>query len=66
MYINYDPMMTLIYFTARSAYVAHAFKMSLKGKTFRKWANGHTIYNSENKIDPRCSSVPDLGTSDPL
>ena len=32
-------------------------KMSLKGKTFRKCANGQNIYDSENEIDPRGSSV---------
>ena len=35
--------------------------MSLKGKTSRKWANGRNIYDSENKIDPRESSIPVLG-----
>ena len=25
-------------------------KMTLKGKTFRKWANGQNIYDSENKL----------------
>ena len=58
MCINYDRVMTLTYFTARS----HMHKLlSLKGKTSRKWANGQTIYDSENKIDPRGSSVPPLG-----
>ena len=27
-------------------------KCQLKGKTFRKWANGLKIYISENKMDP--------------
>ena len=36
-------------------------KMSLKGKTSRKWANGQNIYDSENKIDLRGSTVPALG-----
>ena len=36
-------------------------KCHLKGKTSRKWANGQNIYHSENKIDPRGSSVPVLG-----
>ena len=36
-------------------------KMSLKRKTSRKWANGQNIYDSENKIDPRDSSVLALG-----
>ena len=35
--------------------------MSLKGKTSRNWANGQNIYDSENKIDTRGSSVPGLG-----
>ena len=41
--INHDPGMTLIYFAARSTYVAHAFewakllKCHMKDKTCRTW-----------------------------
>ena len=37
-------------------------KMSLKGKTSRKWANGQNIYDSENKIDPQGFICPCPGT----
>ena len=62
-YINHDPGMTLTYFMSRSMYVAHAFewgklaKCHLKGKTYRKWANGLKIYDS----DPKGSSAPSPG-----
>ena len=38
-----------------------AVKMSLKGKTSRKWANGQNIYDFEKDIDPRGFSDPALG-----
>ena len=59
-----DHVMTLIYFTAMSALVEYAVncsKMSLKGKSSRKLANGQNIYDYENKIDSTDSSVPILG-----
>ena len=54
MFINYDPGMTLTYFTTRSTLVAHVFewrkllKCHLKVKTSRKWAVGQNINDSEN------------------
>ena len=53
-YINHDPLMTLIQFMARSTWVAHAFEwgklfMTLKGKNSRKLANGQNIDYSEKK-----------------
>ena len=57
-YINHDPMMTLISFTARSTKVAHAFewgKLSighLKVKFLLKWANGQKICDSEKHGPP--------------
>ena len=36
-------------------------KYHLKGITFRKWANGLKIYDSEKKLDPRGQSAPTLG-----
>ena len=48
-YVNHDPVMTLIKFMARSVWVAYAFewgkllKCHLKGKASRKLANGQNI-----------------------
>ena len=36
-------------------------KLTLKGKTFRKWASGQNIYELENEINPRGYSDPVLG-----
>ena len=52
MFINLNLWMTLTCYMTRSTYVTHAFeweklfKCHLKGKTFRKWANGLKIYDS--------------------
>ena len=35
--------------------------MTLKGKTFRKWASGQNIYEFEKEINPRGHSDPVLG-----
>ena len=57
-YINHDPGMTLIYFTARSTLVSHAFewrkvlKCHLKGKTCRKLAKGPKFYDLKKKLTP--------------
>ena len=40
MFINHDPVMTLTYFTARSAYVAHAFEW---GKTVKISFEGNNL-----------------------
>ena len=68
-YINHDPVITLIKFMARSTWVAHAFewekvlKCHLKGKASKKLANGQNIDYSEKKKEngPRASSAPALG-----
>ena len=66
-YINYDPWMTLTYFTARSTLVAYAFewgkllKWDFNGKICRKWVNELEIYDSEKNLDPRTGSVPAPG-----
>ena len=36
-------------------------KMTLKGKTFKKWASGQNIYEFEKEIKPRDCSDPVLG-----
>ena len=36
-------------------------KMTLNGKTFKKWASGQNIYGFENEIKPRGYSNPALG-----
>ena len=36
-------------------------KMTLKGKTSRKWASGQNIYEFEKEINPRGYSDPVLG-----
>ena len=49
-YIIHELGITLTHFTARSTWVANAFewgkllKYDLKGKTYRKLANGQNIY----------------------
>ena len=48
MYINYDHVMTLTYFKARSTWVAYVIewvnlKCHLKRKTCRKLANGQRV-----------------------
>ena len=57
-YVNYDPWMTLTYFTARSTEVALAFdlgkllKCHLKCKTCSKLANGLNFCDLEKKLTP--------------
>ena len=36
-------------------------KMTLKGKTFKKWANEQNIYEVEKETKPRGCSDPVLG-----
>ena len=36
-------------------------KMTLKGKTFKKWASEQNIYEFEKEIKPRFCSDPVLG-----
>ena len=54
-YINHAPGMTLTFFTARSAWVAHAFEWGkllqchLKVKTCKKLANGLNLYDLKKK-----------------
>ena len=43
------------------SHIQKTVKMSLKGKTFRKWANGQNIYKFEKEIDLRVYSDPVLG-----
>ena len=56
--INHDPGMTLIFFTARSTEVVHAFgwekllQCHLKGKTCSKLANGLNLYDLKKKLTP--------------
>ena len=56
--INHAPGMTLTFFTARSAWVAHAFEWEkllqchLKGKTCSKLANGLNLYDLKKKLTP--------------
>ena len=58
MFINYDPGMTLTYFTARSTYRS-SMHCHLKGKTCREWANGLKIYDSEKIWTPGvCPPTP--------
>ena len=58
-YINYDPVITLTKFMARSTWVAYAFecgkllKCHLKGKASRKLANGQNIDCSEKRKWPK-------------
>ena len=55
-YINHDRWMTLTYFTARSAYVAHAFEWGkllqchLKDKICSKLANGLNLNDLKKKL----------------
>ena len=63
--IYHAPGMTLTFFTARSAWVAHAFEWAklrhLKGKTCCKLANGLNLYDLKKEIDSRGCSDPALG-----
>ena len=49
-YINHDPLGHLNFIL-----------LNVKEKNSRKWANGQSIYDSVNRIDPSGSSVPALG-----
>ena len=66
-YINYDPVMTLTKFMARSTWVAHAFewgkllKCHLKGKAFRNLTNGQNIDYSEKRKWPKGFICPCTG-----
>ena len=65
-YINYDPVMTLTKFMARSTWVAYAFELGkllncyLKGKANRKLANGQNKEILRKENGPRASSAPAL------
>ena len=65
-YINHDPVMTLIKFMARSTWVACAselgklLKCHLKEKANRKLANGQNIEDSEKRKWPKGLSAPAL------
>ena len=58
-YINHDPGKTLTYFTVKVR--SYMQSTVIQGENCRKWTNGHHIYDSENKIDPKGSSVSALG-----
>ena len=63
-YINHDPGMTLTFFTARSALVAHAFewgKCHLEGKTCSKLTNGLNLYDLKKKLTPEVALTLPLG-----
>ena len=66
-YINYDPVMTLIKFMDRSTWVAHAFewkkllKCRFKGKASKTLANGQNIDYSEKGKRPKCFICPCTG-----
>ena len=64
-YINYDPGMTLTYFTARSIYSrlpihknGKIVKMSFEGKDLKELANGLKIYEFEKKMTTWAGLLP--------
>ena len=68
-YINYDPVMTLTKFMARSTWVAYAFELGkllkchLKRKASRKLANGQNIEDSEKRKWPMGFICPCTGNT---
>ena len=66
-YINHDPVMTLIKYMARSTWVAYAFELGkllkchFKGKASRKLANGQNIEDSEKRKWPKGFICPCTG-----
>ena len=54
-------MLYRFYGKVNIGYIYRKLKMSFKGQTYWKWANGQNIYEFEKEMDPRGNSDPVLG-----